>query len=125
MVDVAARTLGDVHVSSVVKLIGSLEPSTLPIAEKAVKPLLAAGPKVLVFDLSAVDFVTSTGVGFLLSSKAAVERRGGACFLSSPKPQIRKVLEIMKAMPTAAVFGSVKEMDDYLAEIQRKVEEGE
>ena len=31
----------------------------------------------------------------------------------------------MRALPDAAVFGSVAELDAYLAEIQRKVEEGD
>src|SRR5262245_41123530 len=101
-VDVAARTEGDVHVSSVVKMTGSLEPTTIAIADKAVRPLLESGPKVLIFDLSGVDFVTSAGIGLLLSSKAAIEKRGGACYLSSPKPQVRRVLEIMKALPSNA-----------------------
>lgn len=69
--------------------------------------------------------MTSTGVGFLLASKAAIEKRGGACYLSGPTPKVRKVLEIMKALPTTAVFGSIKELDEYLAEIQRQVEEGD
>ena len=125
MIDVAARTQGDVHVSSVLKLIGTLDSETVPAAEKVAKPLVAAGPKVLVFDLSGVDFVNSTGIGFLLASKFAMEKRGGACFLSSPRPQVRKVLDIMKALPADSVFGSQQELDDYLAEIQRKVEDGE
>src|SRR5262245_3877789 len=95
MVDVAARTQGGVHVSSVVKLIGSLEPNTIPAAQKVVDPIVASGPKVLIFDLSAVDFVTSTGVGFLLLAKATMEKRGGTCYFSGPSPKVRKVLDIM------------------------------
>src|SRR5436190_22441158 len=119
-VDVAALSQGKVHVSSVVRFVGSLEPATLPIAEKVVKPLLANGPNVLVFDLSGVDFVSSTGIGLLLASKSAMEKRGGACYFSSPTPQVRKVLEIMRALPEKSVFGSVAELDEYLAEMQRK-----
>lgn len=124
-VEIAARTQGDVHVSTVVKLVGPLEPATLPTAEKAVAPLVAAGPKVLVFDLSGVDFVSSTGVGFLIATKAAMEKRGGACYFSSPRPSVRRAIDIMKALPEKAVFGSVAELDAYLADIQRKVAEDE
>lgn len=123
MIDVAARTQGKVHVSSVVRLIGSLEPATLPVAEKAVKPLLAAGPKVLVFDLTDLEFVTSTGVGFLLASKAAMEQRKGACYLTNMPPKIRKAFDVMKALPASSIFASVKELDEYLAAIQRQVDE--
>jgi hypothetical protein len=39
------------------------------------------------------------------------------------QPQIAKVLDIVKALPGISVFKSLKEMDEYLAAMQRKVEE--
>ena len=125
MIDVAARTQGKAVVANVVRLIGALEPATLPIAEKSVRPIVKAGPKVLVFDLTDLDFISSTGVGFVLGAKAEMEKRGGACYLTNLPPKIQKAFDVMKALPSASIFKSERELDDYLAAIQRKVDEGD
>lgn len=124
-VDVVGRTTSDGDASTSVKLVGSLEADTVPIAEKATKGLLAAPTKVVVFDLAGVNFVSSVGISYLLAARKAIEAKGSGCFFSSLQPQVRKAFDIMKALPSASVFGSVKELDDYLAEMQRKVTEEE
>ena len=124
-IEVGGRTQDGVQVSTVVKLVGSLDADTVAQAEKVVKPLLAAPPKVLVFDLAGLTFVSSAGIGILIAARKAVEAKAGSCFYSGPQPQIRKVFDIMKALPKASVFGSERELDEYLAEIQRKVTDGD
>ena len=37
------------------------------------------------------------------------------------QPQIRKVFDIVKAVPVADVFASQRELDDYLDTMQKKV----
>jgi hypothetical protein len=41
------------------------------------------------------------------------------------RPSIRKVFDIVRVLPASQVFASTKEMDDYLATIQRRVAEEE
>jgi hypothetical protein len=41
------------------------------------------------------------------------------------QPQIAKVLEIVKALSGINVFKNLQEMDEYLAAMQRQVQEGE
>jgi hypothetical protein len=45
--------------------------------------------------------------------------------LTNLQPQIRKVFEIIQALPSLNIFESVEELDRYLAAMQRKVREGE
>ena len=125
MIDVATRMQGDVHVASVVRLIGALEPATIPVVEKSVRPILKAGPKVIVFDLTDLEFISSTGVGFILGAKAEIERRKGACYLTNLPPKIQKAFDVMKALPATSIFKSERELDEYLAAIQRRVDEGD
>ncbi len=107
MIDVATRTQGDAaHVASVIRLIGALEPATIPVVEKSVRPILKAGPKVIVFDLTDLEFISSTGVGFILGAKAEIEKRKGACYLTNVPPKIQKAFDVMKALPDAAIFKS-------------------
>jgi len=124
-VEVSARTQGDQHVSSVVRLTGVLEPAGLPVAERETKAVFDAPPKVVIFDLSGVSFVTSAGISFLLVARKTLEAKGSTVYFSAPQPQVRKVLDIMRALPSGSLFASEAELDEYLAEMQRKVSEGE
>jgi hypothetical protein len=46
--------------------------------------------------------------------------------LVNPQVQVRKVFEIVKAVPVKEIFENVRELDEYLDRIQRKmVSEGE
>jgi len=39
------------------------------------------------------------------------------------QPQIRKVFDIINALPFLNVFSSIKEIDDYLDKMKRKIKE--
>jgi len=124
-VDVSKRTQGDSQISSVVRLTGELDQDTSAIADRETKNVFNEPCRVVVFDLAGLTFVTSAGVAWLLASRRTLEMRGASVYFSSPRPAIRRVLEIMKALPMSSVFTNEAELDAYLAEIQRKVSEGE
>jgi hypothetical protein len=54
-------------------------------------------------------------------ARKAIEPAGGKVALVNPQPAVRKVLEIVKAMPRGGIFASVEELDAYLDEMQQKV----
>ncbi|MGN6093137.1 MAG: STAS domain-containing protein, partial [Luteibacter jiangsuensis] len=39
----------------------------------------------------------------------------------NPQPQVKKVFDIVKAVPVAEVFASVGELDQYLDHMQRQM----
>ena len=43
----------------------------------------------------------------------------------NPQPAVRKVLDIVKAIPPGGIFASVAELDEYLDAMQRQVRERE
>ena len=47
--------------------------------------------------------------------------RDGRTLLLNPQPQVKKVFEIVKAVPVAEVFASVTELDQYLDHMQRQI----
>jgi anti-sigma B factor antagonist len=51
--------------------------------------------------------------------------RNGHTLLLSPQPQVRKVFDIVKAMPVNEVFSSTQELDAYLGRMQRQITEGD
>lgn len=108
-----------------IRLVGELDTAGIPAAEKAIAAALAGKPRALVFDLAGLTFLNSTGYGLLVSTRKTVEKQGGVCFFTNLTPPIRRVFEIMQALPAQHVFQSITELDDYLASVQEKVADGE
>jgi anti-anti-sigma factor len=111
--------------ATVVKLVGRLDTSTAPQAEKEIEPVLSSSRKEVVFDLAGLTFITSAGLRVLLGARKVLVARGARVHLTNLQPQIEKVLDIVKALPGIHVFRNASEMDEYLAAMQRKVAEGD
>ena len=76
-------------------------------------------PDVIIFDLEFLDYINSMGVRVLLKTKKALEKNGGKIMFMNLQPQIKKVFDILNALPTLQVFASIKEMDEYLDAMQK------
>jgi anti-sigma B factor antagonist len=99
--------------------IGTLDANTYTVLEKTVDVILKQEPDVIVFDLEFLDYINSMGVRVLLKTKKALEKSGGKIMFVRLQPQIRKVFDILNALPTLQVFASIQEMDEYLDTMQK------
>ena len=59
--------------------------------------------KTLVLDLSAVNFMDSSGIGFLVACNTRMQTAGKILVLLSPSPQVRKTLNLVQLMTYFAV----------------------
>lgn len=75
----------------------------------------------LVLDLSGLEYISSAGLRSLAVLRKRMHDRDGRTLLLNPQPQVRKVFDIVKAVPLAEVFTSVGELDQYLDHIQRRM----
>jgi len=71
--------------------------------------------------MEGVEFISSAGVGTVAKTKTALNRQGADLAMINLRPQIKKVFEIIRILPSFNVFESVQELDDYLEKIQKKV----
>lgn len=115
----------EVRQTTIVAFKGRLDTATSPRAEQALAPVLDGAPAHVVFDLAGLDFVSSAGLRVLLGARKKLSDAGSECLLVNMKPQITKVLEVVKELPGLRVFASARELDEYLTSLQRKVLEGE
>jgi anti-anti-sigma factor len=100
-------------------LQGSLDTATSPELHQELLQRLTKDVRIVVFDLAGLEFLSSAGMQVFISVKQAMRDRGGNVLMVNMQPQIQKVFEIIKAaMGGFLVFGSVKELDEYLAKIQ-------
>ncbi|MBI4012504.1 MAG: STAS domain-containing protein [Candidatus Rokubacteria bacterium] len=105
-------------------LEGRLDTLTAPQLEKELEPMLDGRYDFLVFDLVRLEFISSAGIRILVHARKSMRGQQGGVLMVNAQPQIMKVFEIIKALPGLAVFKSEAEMDQYLAEMQRRVRGG-
>ena len=102
---------------------GSLDTDTYPILEEKVDSLLGTLPGTIIFDLEKLDYISSMGVRVIAKAKKSLKESGGKVVLLNLQPQIRKVFEIIKALPSEQIFSSIEEMDRYLDSMQKEAPE--
>jgi anti-sigma B factor antagonist len=115
----------DQNVRATVSISGSIDSGTAEALKTHLQQFSQNPPHSLVFDLANVNFVSSAGIGLLVTTKASMLKKNCEVCMINLQPQILKAFEIMRLLPSLNVFQSVKELDTYLLKIQKRViEEG-
>ncbi len=104
----------------IVALNGQLDSKTTAAAESQLAPLLSGKAKVVLLDLTFLDYISSLGVRLILKARKALESQNARLIISNLQPQIAKVFEVVKALPPQAIFASLAEADRYFDVIQRQ-----
>ena len=107
-----------------VVLSGRLDSASHAGLDAALAPLLADAPPamVLVVDMARVDYISSAGVRSILLARKRLAP-DGRVLVVHPQAQIRKVLDLVKALPPEDIL-STDEADAYIDAIQRDVLHG-
>ena len=104
---------------------GSLDSNTYNILEREIDKIIDKATQLIAFDMKNLNYVSSAGIQvFIRTAKIMNQKKGRAVFLNL-QPQIKKVFEIIAALPSMEIFKDTKELDDYLDAMQRKVIDGE
>ncbi len=99
--------------------IGSIDARSHTILDEEVESALFEKPDVIIFDMEFLDYINSMGVRVLLKTKKEMKKRAGKVAFMNLQPQIKKVFDILNALPTMQVFASIEEMDRYLDAMQK------
>lgn len=103
----------------VVSPIGSIDANTFSIFDSKMDDVLLQKPDVIIFDMEFADYISSSGIRVLLKTKKALKQTAGRMVFVKLQPQIQKVFDILKAIPTLKVFTSIEELDKYLDTMQK------
>jgi len=71
--------------------------------------------------MAEVNYLSSAGIRVILKTKKMLAAYNGKLVFMNLQPQIKKVFEIINALPSMRVFKDLNEMDDYLDRMQRKI----
>jgi len=102
----------------VVAPVGSIDTASHRILEEKVESVLQQQPDLLIFDLEFTDYINSMGIRVLVKTKKALQARNAKLVFINLQPPIRKVFDILNALPSLQVFASVAELDAYLDAMQ-------
>jgi len=100
---------------------GSLDSNTYTSLQEHIAVVTKSKPRALVLDLKDLTYISSAGVRVVIAAQKAMKAVGGEFAMINLQPQIRKVFEIIMALPSMNVFESVADLDRYLTGIQKKV----
>lgn len=73
-----------------------------------------AGKKQVIFELSGVPFVDSTGLGALAGTIRPIREWGGDAVVCSPRPSVNRVFEIVGLPRVVSILKSVEAARAYL-----------
>lgn len=116
--------VNDAPGTTTVTIGGSLDSATAPQLDKALAPLLDRKGLVLLFDMAALDFISSAGLRVFMAARKKLTEKQGKLLMKNLRPHVQKVFDIVKSLPGVQIFSSVQELDAYLAKIQQQTKAG-
>ena len=100
---------------------GSLDSNTYIDLQEHIAAITKSKPGALVLDLKDLTYISSAGVRVVIAAQKTMKAARGGFAIVNLQPQIRKVFEIIMALPSPNVFESVADLDRYRTGIQKKV----
>jgi len=77
------------------KLTGEIDHhSAVELREEADRLIYLERPKKLLLDLSGIDFMDSSGLGFIMGRYALVSKLGGSLALLNPNARVSRILSL-------------------------------
>lgn len=87
---------------SVLTLSGDVDLGSAAQLRAALAPLFEAAPPRLLFDLSHVGFMDSTGIGIIVNALNRVNEKQGGCAFCGAQARVQRILQIaglLKILP--------------------------
>lgn len=103
-----------------IELKGRLDTNTAEQLDEKLESIDASQFPVQIVDLRELEYISSAGLRSLFRAKKAVNSSGGQFLVVHPQPQVQKVFDVVKALPSEGIFASQQELDNYLDGVQRR-----
>ena len=102
---------------------GRLDTHTAEHLDEKLEALDPTTHPVQIVDLAQLEYISSAGLRSLFRAKKRLTSQGGQLLIVHPQPQVQKVFDVVKALPSEGIFTSQEELDSYLDAIQRRAKE--
>ena len=102
----------------IIQPIGSINTFTYLILQNEVEQIFESKLEIIEFDMKDVNYINSKGLSVILKVHQTMKSRGGRVVLTNLQPHIKKVFEIINALPKQRIFANRHELDNYLDTMQ-------
>ena len=109
----------------IVSPVGFLNSQTSEKLEEQMAAILDYAPTLVVMDLKGLEYLSSAGIRVILKTRDRLSKSKGKLVFMNLQPQIKKVFDIINALPSMKIFASLEELDEYLDSIQKRVKSGD
>ncbi len=94
------------------RLGGYLDAETSRTADRQLDAACAGLPpgSTFVFDPGGLEYISSAGLRTIFRVRKGLKAKGGQAGIKNPQPQVRKVFDIVKAIPVSELFASDAEL---------------
>ncbi|MFC1589994.1 STAS domain-containing protein [Candidatus Omnitrophota bacterium] len=103
--------------------VGSIDSDTFKDLEDAVKGALDQKAQAIVFDFTAVEYISSMGLSVIFKTKKEISKTGGTMLITNLQPKVKSIFELVKVIPSW-IFENMQQADEhldaFLAEKQKK-----
>ena len=99
----------------IVAINGRLDAATAPVAEGEIKKMLEGEQNRLLFDLSALEYLSSGGLRVILSAAKEIRRRDGKVALAALNQYVYEIFEVSGFTAMLPIKDSVEEAPKDLA----------
>lgn len=106
-----------------ITVTGRLDSETVTAFDQEIQKFMASGARIFILDMASLEMITSAGVGVIMKTQTTLAKRAGELMMLNMQPQIKKVFEIVRLLPSLTVFESAGELDNYLIKIQQRMQE--
>jgi len=96
---------------TVVDVTGDLDMASAPALRQLILQLVSNGARLVAVDLTAADFVDSTGLGMLVAALKRVRTHDGELVVICPEPRLRRIFELTDLVSVFGLRDSVDELD--------------
>jgi anti-sigma B factor antagonist len=93
--------------ATIVELRGSASMGEIDAFTRQTDRLAAARPRLLVLDLTRLDFLASLAIGQIVALSKSIKLHGGKVVLAGPNPEVLKVLDRCNLRAVLPVFATV------------------
>ena len=104
-----------------IMLDGPMDTLTHETFDHYMERILITSTKEIILDMSGVNYISSMGVGSLFKVRKFSKENQVKFSLAGLQPQVKMVLDTIQAMPAESIFKDIKELDEYLDGLLKRI----